>query len=873
MPERWSDKPNIILTPVVIITGLRPAGGTGNAEQPSDAEFLVALQGVEENQELEISFWEVDSERDKTGKDQKFASVKGTVTVAPDVTNITQLTLKCSVWEEVPASKREAPQRAADVRPASVTFDFGIVECATLQARTLTVPVDWYDRYGRDGIEVQARIETKGFEARSISFLIGDAGPHLAVGTEATYDWHEGNSVTLYNDGSRNEHGTEGAFADMLKAIKEAEEFIFIADWSFHPYFRVDRANEDLEEGTIGKILCRKAVDPATATNMLIAIHTWDHTDNAAPDEQNESGGDRLDRLAGGARPGNLLWRKGCRTGGGWTHHQKFIVVDCPGPDGKRDLKAFFGGLDLTKGRFDWGMHMISDERDGGRADYLKTISLVETSERRNWPYETISEEHEIARYDDWYNAELGDDRKLPRQPWHDIHGCIQGPAAWDILQEFVARWRLDPSIFPFKSKGDTSEDSIKKVVAKLQRLLDREKIPDLIQQYENPRSSKDFPFTAQVYRSMKKDHVSSDSAPPILGGPNNYLTWLLPGETEQSIQLAYLKAIARAEDFIYIETQYLISSGDRWNGPLPGVANGIAQALVDRIRYHKSRGHDFHVYIICPMFPEGDPVSIGGHHVRMYEWKTMDYMVREVGSNWENYLSFFFLAKSTNKSCEIATLTTYAQEGSESDVRRGLLKKNQRYMIYVHSKLMIVDDRYLILGSANLNERSLAGDRDSEICIGIWPSTPHAVEAQCIATIKQLRVDLFAEHLDGLNAAVGSPGSCVFSKTVRSTALLNYKLLRTGQALNGHLMMLPLELRKESEYTTKIITDRYGFKSGQTLATNSLAGSDDVARLRVKKLGLPGGDDYLPDAPSYSAEWLWWCTDNWNFIYKKWME
>ena len=32
----------------------------------------------------------------------------------------------------------------------------------------------------------------------------------------------------------------------------------------------------------------------------------------------------------------------------------------------------------------------------------------------------------------------------------------------------------------------------------------------------------------------------------------------------------------------------------------------------------------------------------------------------------------------------------------------------------------MIVDDRILIIGSANINDRSLLGHRDSEICIKI---------------------------------------------------------------------------------------------------------------------------------------------------------
>lgn len=34
--------------------------------------------------------------------------------------------------------------------------------------------------------------------------------------------------------------------------------------------------------------------------------------------------------------------------------------------------------------------------------------------------------------------------------------------------------------------------------------------------------------------------------------------------------------------------------------------------------------------------------------------------------------------------------------------------------MIYVHSKLMIVDDEKVLIGSANINDRSLLGNRDS---------------------------------------------------------------------------------------------------------------------------------------------------------------
>ena len=37
---------------------------------------------------------------------------------------------------------------------------------------------------------------------------------------------------------------------------------------------------------------------------------------------------------------------------------------------------------------------------------------------------------------------------------------------------------------------------------------------------------------------------------------------------------------------------------------------------------------------------------------------------------------------------------------------------------IYVHSKLMIVDDSKMIIGSANINDRSLWQERDSELAL-----------------------------------------------------------------------------------------------------------------------------------------------------------
>lgn len=48
-------------------------------------------------------------------------------------------------------------------------------------------------------------------------------------------------------------------------------------------------------------------------------------------------------------------------------------------------------------------------------------------------------------------------------------------------------------------------------------------------------------------------------------------------------------------------------------------------------------------------------------------------------------------------------------------------VQKNRRFMVYVHSKGMIVDDEYVLMGSANINQRSLDGSRDTEIAMGAY--------------------------------------------------------------------------------------------------------------------------------------------------------
>ncbi|MCI0729640.1 MAG: phospholipase D-like domain-containing protein, partial [Chloroflexi bacterium] len=281
---------------------------------------------------------------------------------------------------------------------------------------------------------------------------------------------------------------------------------------------------------------------------------------------------------------------------------------------------------------------------------------------------------------------------------------------------------------------------------------------------------------------------------------------------------------IQAAEHFIYIESQYLIGSGSEWGITRYGrarssVTNGVPEALVNRIKRAVAEGQPFHVYIVLPMFPEGDPSATGTFEVRYLQWCTMEYMIKAVyevcGGNWTDYLSFYCLANWENTFTGAGTLPTL--EGGRPDwtkaelypdtvvERAEKIEISKRYMIYVHSKFMLADDRYAIIGSANLNERSLNGDRDSEICVALWPINPADNAAE--TRLRNFRKQVWEEHLGrewlamdalGTGTANGDldPGSPECARLVAAAADQNFLNFMRGvrdPGELGHIIRWPL--------------------------------------------------------------------------------
>jgi len=99
----------------------------------------------------------------------------------------------------------------------------------------------------------------------------------------------------------------------------------------------------------------------------------------------------------------------------------------------------------------------------------------------------------------------------------------------------------------------------------------------------------------------------------------------------------------------------------------------------------------------------------------------------------------------------EVQEATGGAKAEALDDLEKDSLYVNE--LIYIHTKLMIVDDRYVICGSANLNDRSMCGDRDSEIAVCVEDmetvdSRMNGRPYKASRTAINLRGKIFQEHL-----------------------------------------------------------------------------------------------------------------------------
>ncbi len=99
---------------------------------------------------------------------------------------------------------------------------------------------------------------------------------------------------------------------------------------------------------------------------------------------------------------------------------------------------------------------------------------------------------------------------------------------------------------------------------------------------------------------------------------------------------------------------------------------------------------------------------------------------------------------------------------------------------VYVHAKIGIVDDRWLTLGSANLNEHSLFNDTEMNV----------VVRNEALA--RKTRLRLWAEHLECDPADLARDPTQIIDTRWRPLAEEQLRRLRAGLPLTHKLLLLP---------------------------------------------------------------------------------
>ena len=250
----------------------------------------------------------------------------------------------------------------------------------------------------------------------------------------------------------------------------------------------------------------------------------------------------------------------------------------------------------------------------------------------------------------------------------------------------------------------------------------------------------------------------------------------------ENSILQAYYHLIDNSKHYLYIENQFFVSRAfseeerKECSYSLSDVVeNMIAYHIRKRIERAYTSNEKFRVFVFIPLLPgfAGEPESSGTLQIilkhtyagicRNHGMSIIEQLEKLMGDKWKEYIGFYSLRG------------------------HGLVNKvPETELIYIHSKLMIVDDKTVILGSANINDRSMLGKRDSEYAVMINEqrklTTKMNGETYNAANFAHsFRVHLFAEHLgiDPKNEILNDPLSDEFLHLVRKTAYNNTMIYR----------------------------------------------------------------------------------------------
>ena len=555
-------------------------------------------------------------------------------------------------------------------------------------------------------------------------------------------------------------------FQDLYEKLKEAKETIYITDFWLSPelflirpvdekiYLSLDK--EKLLTKDFGKNMSRlmDIIDYKAKEGVKIYIlifYEWSLSMNI--DSKHTE--DTLKKLNKNI---NVIRFPNDNENILWSNHEKLVIID--------NIIGYVGGFDLCWGRYDNNKHPIYEEQN---EDKIYEFPFKDYSNERikyNSNYKNYIEESELK-----FNS--------ARLPWHDVQARIIGPAVEDITKHFIERWNYAIS-FKLNDKGILP--NIKNVVEynfwdrlKNYFISDNDK-----KNYFLKIDEKNKILEKKIYKNYQKIG-SSISDVQALRCVSKWNTGV--EKKENSILKAYYELIENSKHYIFIENQFFISKSwtneEKKNSSNPKndiVKNEISLYIRKRIERAYENKENFKVFIFISLLPDfpGEiediltlQIILKRTHetiIRNNGLSLIEQLEKKMGNKWKNYISFFSLRN------------------------HGIINNRPKTeIIYIHSKLLIVDDTQVLIGSANINDRSMIGDRDSEFGVVIEEEKEDYYlmdgnnDYQAAKFAVGLRKRLMAEHL-GINiddSILDDPVNKKLFKFMNSRAKNNTKIYR----------------------------------------------------------------------------------------------
>lgn len=589
---------------------------------------------------------------------------------------------------------------------------------------------------------------------------------------DTVFPMHNGCRVTLYQDAHTpalppltdittpdgSAYEPTNLWVDIAAHLEAAQVMIYVIGWSVKADIPLVR---DPDGETVGELLIRKANEGVRVLVMVWneALSTEIYTPGVMGTHDEETRiyfeGTSVEVLLAPRSKSQAKLLETNYVSTLYTHHQKCVIVDAPieEEDERRRLVAFVGGLDLTDGRWDTPEHPL---------------------------YRTLGKEHAC----DFYNGCCSSTARVgPRQPWHDIHARVEGPVVVDLVRNFVERWR-------------------KQAPDRQHRLIPLED-----ETFALDWKAPDGPFWGvQLFRSINSDSAlfHTDVLDRLLARKGRLF--------DNSIQRAYIHQIRRAKRFIYLENQYFLGSSHGWLIQEAKCPHLIPAEIAVKIVGAIKAGQPFRAYIVIPLHPEGDPSSTAVQEILHWQYRTMEMMyrriakaIRKAGSSAHptDYLTFFCLGKRE----AVEDLPQDLDEPDEGSLP-AKARRHMRFMIYVHSKMAIFDDEYAIIGSANINERSMSGNRDTEMAVGLYEEglTKEDCGEEIRGRVHAFRLSLWAEHCGSHSERHIDPARLECMREMRELGEENLQrfISKEPEHRDSHLLLYPVHVSEDGHVTRR---------------------------------------------------------------------